>query len=193
MPFATFLFTHYRTACDKQRKIKGDADIVQALRSGAASPELVRDWMLRYRLFQGIETATRITAVETFLKYAKTLKAKRSSLQSEEVRRLFQELLTAFWKQTDRGWISATSKLLWCVYPKDVVIYDSFVHRALIVLQSIDDDLKQLPKVGWQPSLKSASDIESAVEHYMRYQNMVWCLRDRSPSRDFVQTAQITR
>lgn len=75
--------------------------------------------------------------------------------------------------------MSATSKLLWCLYPDTIVIYDTFVHRTLIVMQSIDDDLSAFPRVGAPRSIDGEADIVAATTHYMNYQAMVRRLQTR--------------
>ena len=177
MPFTAFLAEHYNDACESQRSIKRDIEIVEALNRGTVTPKLVRDWMQQYRLFQGVDTSTRTAVAKEFLKHARTLKTRRSPLSRTETQSLFKELLVVLFRKTGRGWISGASKLLWCKYPSDFVIYDSFVHRALIVLQSVDMNLKPFAKVGWPPALKTTSDIDGAVHHYMKYQDMVKHLR----------------
>lgn len=62
------------------------------------------------------------------------------------IEKLYSELFVALNRQVARSWMSATSKLLWCLYPDDIVIYDAFVHRTLVVMQFIDGDLVRLTK-----------------------------------------------
>ena len=69
--------------------------------------------------------------------------------------------------------MSATSKLLWCIYPDEVVIYDSFVERALVVLQCLERDLAGFPRIGVAPTVKQTADIAAAIKHYMNYQDVV--------------------
>lgn len=69
--------------------------------------------------------------------------------------------------------MSATSKLLWCLYPRDIVIYDAFVHRALVVLQCVDPDLAGTERIGAAPKINAPTHIDPAVAGYMRYQALV--------------------
>ncbi|MDQ3819918.1 MAG: hypothetical protein M3362_19895, partial [Acidobacteriota bacterium] len=66
------------------------------------------------------------------------------------------------------------SKLLWCIFPNEVVIYDKFVWQALVVMQCLDPELASFPRIGNPPtSIKTESGINLAVNHYMNYQDMV--------------------
>jgi hypothetical protein len=72
-----------------------------------------------------------------------------------------------------RSWMSATSKLLWCLYPRDIVIYDAFVHRTLVTLQCVDPDLAGTERIGAAPKIETHAHIDPAVAAYIRYQSLV--------------------
>jgi len=75
--------------------------------------------------------------------------------------------------------LSATSKLLWCIKPHEVVIYDAFVERVIAVLQCIDHDLAKLPRINYPPDIKTDSDHKLMTDYYMNYQNLVKLLVDK--------------
>lgn len=178
MSFTRYLTTHYSTACDNQRSIVSDPEIVEGLKTRSATVKLVGDWMRGYGLFQGIPSAQRDAVVKAFLRHSKTLKAESSPLTSTVIETNFKSLLTVLHQAVERGWISATSKLLWCLYPHDFVIYDTFVHRSLVVLQCLDAGLQNFDRIGRPSKIKSLSDIDQAVGHYMNYQAMVKHLKN---------------
>lgn len=68
-----------------------------------------------------------------------------------------------------------TSKLLWCRFPDDAVIFDSFVERAITVLQWVDPALRQVNnQLGSAPS--DPGRIDEMVSYYVRYQTLVFTL-----------------
>jgi len=175
MTFRAYLKRHYATACKMQRGIGNDPVIVDMLRTGGQDAHLVKKWMESYRLFQGINAQERRKIVRTFLTFAKSHTRIRR-VTEDDIRALYTELFRALYRTKRQLWMSATSKLLWCLYPNDVVMYDSFVHRALLVLQRIDSTLTVLPRIGDPPRVRVESDIDSLAEHYMNYQGMVHTL-----------------
>ena len=86
----------------------------------------------------------------------------------------FRLLYAKLHSVSQRKCISATSKLLWCRFPDDIVIYDSFVERAVTVLQHIDPAIMNMPKLGPPPRL--SSNVNGAIDYYMRYQDLVYAL-----------------
>ncbi|NKF23189.1 hypothetical protein [Solimonas marina] len=155
-----------------QRGIFRDPQMVEMLRDGPHDPNLVRSWMRDYGLFQGITNPDRTAIVARFMRFA-AAHQRVGDITEDDIRRLYTELLTALHQTVRRSWVSAASKLLWCLYPSTVVIYDAFVHRALAVMQCIDDELAGFPRIGASPSIDGEGDIEAAVGHYMNYHAMV--------------------
>jgi hypothetical protein len=172
MSFRTFLDNHYVVACNLQRGISRDPQMIAMLRDGPPDAALVKSWMRDYSLFQGITGQSRDAIANCFLDFARS-HARHSSLSDEVVKELYADLFTALYRQLARSWMSATSKLLWCLYPEDIVIYDAFVHRTLVVMRCIDSDLSEFPRIGAPPAIKSKADVASATAHYMTYQAMV--------------------
>lgn len=173
MSFAHYLRTRYVTACEMQRDILNDREMIEMLRGGTENPVLVKTWMESYGLFQGIKDDDRKSIAKVFLEYARNVKRPNGSLKQEFVQAQFKALLLLLHTEVQRSWISATSKLLWCVFPNDFVIYDAFVYRTLVVLQCVDDELSKFPRVGQAPKVGKSEDIDRAVDFYMNYQSMI--------------------
>lgn len=173
MSFRRYLETRYTVACAMQRGIPLDSQMIAMLRNRQSDGNLVEAWMQSYGLFQGITNQNRDAIVEQFLMFAAKHERHRHLPTAEEIEVMYAALFNTLYGAVPRSWVSATSKLLWCLYPETVVIYDAFVHRVLVVMQCIDDDLAGFPRIGGAPKIKSEIDIASAVAHYMNYHAMV--------------------
>ena len=175
MSFRDYLQSHYVAACELQRSddLELDTEIVAMLQHGPPAPDLVKRWMRNYGLFQGITNQQRSTIVERFLEFANSRVRTLRVSDDKEIARLYSELFTALYRQVPRSWMSATSKLLWCLYPHDIVLYDAFVHRALVVMQCVDVDLSEFARIGTASAIRSEADIARASDYYMNYQAMV--------------------
>lgn len=173
MSFRQYLNTRYTVACNSQRGIQSDSEMITMLQSGKANPTLVQTWMREYGLFQGITNHDRCLVVEQFLAFAGRHRRITRDPTNAGIQKMYEELFRVLYASVPRSWASATSKLLWCMYPETVVIYDTFVHRALVVLQCIDDDLAGFERIGVAPKIQKGSDIAFVTEHYMNYQSMV--------------------
>lgn len=156
-----------------QRDILGDAQMIEMLQHGPPDPGLTQAWMRGYGLFQGIKAQDRVSIVNRFLAFAADHERNSDPTTTEEIETLYTALFGSLYRTVPRSWASATSKLLWCLYPKSVVIYDAFVHRVLVAMQCIDADLEGFPRIGAAPNIKNEADIALAVRHYMNYQAMV--------------------
>ena len=173
MSFRLYLETRYATACAMQRAIHRDPQMVAMLREGPHDATLVQAWMREYGLFQGITAPHRNAIVHRFLTFVGEHERHVQEPNTDEIQALYVGLFTALHGQVGRSWVSATSKLLWCLYPNTIVIYDAFVHRALAVMQCIDNDLEGFPRVGQPPKVNGPADIVNAAQHYMNCQAMV--------------------
>lgn len=182
MSFVRFLRKNYVTACEQQRKIVTDPKMVRMLKKGPPDIDLVKTWMRGYGLFQGITTDKRNAIAEAFLNYAASINRPRQPLSDEFIEAQFRTLLRTLYETVERSWMSATSKLLWCLFPNSFVIYDAFVHRSLVVLQCVDSGLSKFPRIGSAPKIKEIEDIEAAVRFYMNYQSMVRHLQEKHQS-----------
>lgn len=172
MSLNSYLKNHYVAACKVQHGIFRDQQMVDMLNNGQQDFELVKSWMQDYGLFQGITGENRDAIVKCFLEFAR-LHVRESKVTDEIVEKLYSELFMLLYMKVPRSWMSATSKLLWCLYPKDIAIYDAFVHRTLVVMQCIDSNLSGFPRVGTAPKIKTVDDIKLAIVHYMRYQSII--------------------
>ena len=173
MSFDAYIRNNYVAACKMQRDIVNDEKMKLMLRLGNQDLELVKRWMREYALFQGIMTKDREQIAKRFLSFSTSAKSTASVLDRNILEERYLELFTALFREVNRSWVSATSKLLWCIYPDEVVIYDSFVWRALVVMQCLDSELAKFPRIGVAPKVARELDIALAVKHYMNYQDMV--------------------
>ena len=182
MSFSRYLRKNYAAACELQRRIDNDSEMIDMLKNGPPNLNLVKSWMRGYGLFQGITTEKRNAIARAFLKYAQNVDMARQSLDENYIKEQYKTLFLTLHKQVERSWMSATSKLLWCVFPNDFVIYDAFVHRSLVVLQCLDAGLSKFPRIGTTPKIKSNLDIDAAADFYMNYQSMVQHLQQTHQS-----------
>ena len=173
MTFRKYIESRYVVACNMQRGIVRDPQMVSMLHDGPHSLALVTSWMRDYGLFQGITNQNRAAIVKRFLHFVETHEQIDGDISDEQIEMFYRELFTALFHTVQRSWMSATSKLLWCLYPNTVVIYDAFVHRTLSVMQCLDDSLADFPRIGEPTSIRRVDDIEIAARHYMNYQAMV--------------------
>jgi hypothetical protein len=162
-----------------QRDNVNDDKMKFMLRSGKPDVELVKRWMRDYALFQGRTTQERERIAKRFLSFLTSARLTANVSDRKFLEESYTELLTALFLEVNRSWVSATSKLLWCIYPDEVVIYDAFVWRALVVMQCLDNELGNFPRIGVAPPVARESDIALAVKHYMNYQDMVKHLCER--------------
>ena len=180
MSFEAYLRSNYATACKMQRDIVKDETMKSMLVRGDQDINLVKSWMRDYGLFQGITTENRDRIANRFLSFSTSARATASVADRKILEEKYSELFKALFLEVKRSWMSATSKLLWCIYPNEVVIYDSFVKRALVVMQCLDNELANFPRIGVVPKVAREKDIELAVKHYMNYQDVVRYIFERN-------------
>jgi hypothetical protein len=173
MSFEAYIRNNYAAACKMQRDIVNDEKMKLMLRLGNPDVELVKRWMREYALFRGITTEHSEQIAKRFLSFSTSASSTASVSDRKILEERYLELFTALFLEVNRSWVSATSKLLWCIYPDEVVIYDSFVWRALVVMQCLDTELAKFPRIGVASPVARESDIALAVKHYMNYQDMV--------------------
>ena len=173
MSFEAYIRNNYVAACKMQRDIANDEKMKLMLRLGNQDLELVKRWMREYALFQGIKTNNREQIAKRFLSFSISVRSTAGVSHRELLEERYIELFTALFREVNRSWVSATSKLLWCIYPDEVVIYDSFVWRALVVMQCLDTELANFPRIGVARKVAYESDTALAVKHYMNCQDMV--------------------
>lgn len=121
MSFRAYLESHYVTACNLQRKISREPQMIAMLKDAAQDAALVKSWMRDYGLFQGISGPNREAVVDCFLRFARSHR-RQSHITDDVVEMLYTGLFRALFRQVPRSWMSATSKLLWCLYPESIVL-----------------------------------------------------------------------
>jgi hypothetical protein len=156
-----------------QRKIVKDEAMKSMLARGDQDIRLVKLWMRDYGLFRGITTENIDKIANRFLLFSANVGSTASVADRTILEEQYSQLFTALFFEVHRSWMSATSKLLWCIYPNEVVILDAFVERALVVMQSLDGKLARFPRTGVAPPVARESEIASAVKYYMSCQDMV--------------------
>lgn len=174
MNFSNYLKTRYTSACEMQRAIASDLNMVTMFQAGG-NPDvvIVRQWMQSYGLFQGICHEDRVKIVNSFVEFAKNHQRFISEPTNTQIKVVYIQLFNSLYAAVPRSWASATSKLLWCLYPNTIVIYDAFVLRTLSVMQCLDDSLAEFPRIGAPPVIGSENEIQIMADHYMNYQSMV--------------------
>lgn len=180
MCFETYVRANYESVCATLRQFVRDEEIKSILVHGGQDVNLVKSWMREYGLYRGISSERRDRLARRFLIFSAGARAATGMVGRRVVEEKYLELFKALFFEVNRSWVSATSKLLWCIYPDEVVIYDSFVWRALVVMQCLDADLAKFPRIGVAPPIASESDIAPAVRYYMNYQDMVRHILQRS-------------
>jgi hypothetical protein len=169
---------YYEKACETLHGIATDTKMKLIMQGKIAfDSEHAKKWMRNYALFQGMSTSERQEIVNTVERSIGQVNQTQIANDRETlIPQRFTLLFSELYHTVNRSWLSATSKLLWCAFPDDIVIYDSFVERAIVVLQSFDDDLYRLPRLGKKPTISSTADIRGMVDYYSRYQTMVFTL-----------------
>ena len=175
MNFEEYIRSNYVAACHLQRNDvqNGDEKIQSMLASGVQDISIVKSWMRNYSLLQGITAENRDKIAKRFLSFSKSASPIANVANGKILEEKYTELFKELFSEVNRSWMSATSKLLWCIYPNEVAIYDSFVWRALVVIQCLDSELAGFQRIGEAPKVERESDIVTAVRHYMNYQQMV--------------------
>lgn len=164
-----FIKSNFKKVRVIQEGFDHDLAMIHGIKSKSLNTDMVLKWMTSYGLFQGIRTEERTTVAKEFIDFANQIQ----NFENINIEQNFYDLHSQFCKVKMRKWISATSKLLWCAFPDQIVIYDAFVGRTMAVLQCLDEDLAKLPRLNYPPSVINERDIESLTNYYMNYQNLV--------------------
>lgn len=175
-----YIKSNYATACKIQQSITKDKKMISMLQKDDEDAQLVISWMRDYGLFQGITTIYREKIARNFLSFAKNIDSTVDITNKDMLKSIYSELFEVLFNTVKRSWMSATSKLLWCIYPDNIVIYDSFVERALVVMQCFDRELSKFPRIDVTPKVTRETDIASATNYYMNYQGMVKNIYERN-------------
>jgi len=169
-----FIESNFEKVLKIQSGFSHDAEMVSSIKSEALTEKMVKDWMRVYGLYQGLNNEVRNNVAKAFIEFA----YENNNGNGLNVEIKFQELHSKLKDVAQRNWISATSKLLWCIDPYNVVIYDSFVERAIGVLQCLDVSLAKFPRLNSVPNAKNDPQSEKITKFYMNYQNMVKNVKD---------------
>ncbi len=164
-----FIRSNFDVILGIQESFDHDKAMVKAVELKTLNNELVNNWMRNYGLFQGIKGEYRVKIADNFIQFSNDLERGNELDIETNFKVLHSKLYSVF----QRKWLSATSKLLWCIYPNKIVIYDAFVERVITVLQCLDEDLAKLPRLNYPPNIKSKKDMELVAKHYMNFQNLV--------------------
>lgn len=170
-----FIRSNFDRIIETQEGFDHDIAMVNAVKFKTLNNDMVKKWMRDYGLFQGIESADRLKIADEFIRYVQD--ANEDTELDIESR--FHDLHTRLYNVHKRKWLSATSKLLWCVHPNQIVIYDAFVERVISVLQCLDEELAKSPRLNYAPNVKSEKDLQFVTKHYMNYQNLVKVLASK--------------
>lgn len=163
-----FIRSNYSVAVCEQKKIHHDTSMINAIQNKSLSNDQVIFWMNKYKLFQGIIDEKRSEMAQEFIQFLNHRKPDEALALENDFKTLHTKL---YFASGNRKCLSATSKLLWCMYPYDIVIYDAFVARAILVLQGLDIDLLSHGRF-LQPPQKS-DDSTPMTNYYLSYSNLV--------------------
>ncbi|HHC7385313.1 hypothetical protein [Vibrio parahaemolyticus] len=169
-----FIESNYITICNIQKSLHFDQKMKEMARKNQFDSLFVKDWMRNYGLFQGISGDDRELIVQVYIENICDVVDGRNPTEPSDLKDMFNELHSLFYAAVPRKWLSAVSKLLWCSFPDDIVIYDSFVERALVVLQPLLPELHNYPRIGESTKPKNKNDIPLITSFYIRYCAMVY-------------------
>lgn len=171
-----FIKSNFQKALRIQNDFDHDEQMINAIKEKSLNNNMVKKWMINYGLFQGIKNEIRDKVASEFIEFAYL----NNDANTLEIESKFQELHTKLFKIKNRKWISAVSKLLWCMDPENVIIYDAFVERSITILQCIDSELAKFPRINYTPDAKKDTNSKLMTIHYMNYQNLVKSILDRN-------------
>ena len=160
-----------------QNESETDLKMQNMIESKSIDEEIVLSWMHDCRLLQGVKSNNRTELVNVYASLIFGLTSQVSEPSADQIAEIIKRILSEFYTVVRRNWLGASSKLLWCSFPDSVVPYDAAVHRTLIVLQGVTPYLTEMPRIKTIPSVKSAADIDSVIEFYINYQNMVLAIK----------------
>lgn len=164
-----FLYSNFDNVIKTQDGFDHDREMIQSIQDETLTVDMIKDWMRDYGLFQGIKKEVRNKIAEAYIEFAYS----NRQFSEVEIGPMFQRLHERFKGIETRRWLSATSKLLWCMQPELIVIYDAFVARAVLVLQCLNEELAKFPRIGTPPNAKKDPNSELMTTYYLNYQDMV--------------------
>lgn len=154
----------------KNNRGSGDFEILSALSKRSLTPSVTADFMRRYGLFQGKSKDIRDALADSATDSLMSL-SNRYSI--DNYKRGYRRIYEILYKVHPQRWTSASSKLLWCRYPRHVVIYDQFVWRTLLVLQKLDPKLSELGKLTAPSPVSNTEQIADDNNHYFLFVELV--------------------
>jgi hypothetical protein len=182
----TFIEINYQAALVVQTGIQIDQLIVPMLAGAGSYDEMVaKRFMAKYNLLRNCSREEIKHILAAFHRFWLEWREKEGtseceqSLTSAAVEERFTDLFKRLYRVKPRNWISATSKLLWCMYPRQLVIYDRFVQTALTTLQPLEPALASMSpyeRIGSPQAPEDKNGIGISVKHYMRVWAMVHVL-----------------
>jgi len=179
MDLSQIVKKYYASACGTQEDISRDKKMIDEFSSDGSdcNPLLIKSWMLDYSLWQGISNSDRDKVVEAIPRIISGCPAAFDQTnRTEFVRKVYRHVFIGLYETVNRNWLSATSKLLWCKYPADFVIFDSFVERSIIVMQWFNDELAEMTRIGAPPKAITGRNHDEYIDFYMRFSQMVYAL-----------------
>lgn len=168
-----YINTNYLAACKLQVEIVDDPKMINMVQQKSRDYDLVVKWMQDYKLLMGIESKDRRKIARKYFDFLESIDIQN---EPECVDDAILLLLRKFHSAVPRVWLSAATKVLWCVYPNRVIIYDSFVERSLTVLQCIEPCLMEMPRIKSRPKIGKGeleNDLKRIVNFYANCKQMV--------------------
>lgn len=186
--FGEYLATVYQAVCKMQRSVNEDHDaaMVAGLRTNQVTNAQIISWMRVYDLWRGVGTSDRTLVANRVRKFSREDRPRWFNTPAQG-QQMFGRLHRKLAPNGERKWLSATSKLLWCLYPARIPMYDRFAHRSLVVLQRLEPALAHLPPLNETPQGRQGEDGLAAAErygaHYGQYYAMVKALMAENEGR----------
>ncbi|WP_448207566.1 hypothetical protein [Azospirillum sp. sgz302134] len=171
---------HLRHFC-----VPNDAGMIELMNGRAlfasgpsdASVSVVKKWMKDYGLFQGVSGEDLDNVSRAVLRVVPKVTWDVGLDRDDAVQKAYLEIYHALYDVKPRTWTSAVSKLLWCRFPNEIVIYDSFVERAICVLQWLDD--AAVGSKYYLPApvrVDSKNKVNNAADYYREYQGLIYSM-----------------
>jgi hypothetical protein len=110
--------------------------------------DILRSWLLSYRVFQGLNDSQRGVVAKAVLTWTDR-QPKESKLENvDAIVHAHLELMVACSKADgrDRDFTSLASKALWLRYPHEVPLYDRFAQEAIWMLSKLEPGLPLVPR-----------------------------------------------
>ncbi|MCB2213193.1 hypothetical protein KQI52_13850 [bacterium] len=163
MLLESYFRENYCDVCNTQNSFDHDKKLVKSMLNGNVKHRDLKEWMRVYGLFQGIKSEDRDTIVNNFIDYNNN-HIRILDVDLHTYFEVFGDIFDILYNAKKRMWISASTKLMWLMYPDETIIYDSFVFRSVVIIQSLDSELSKLPKIGNRPTINSIKNLHIIIE-----------------------------